>query len=248
MATWDDVFIDMHPSQKPDETEVIPPLGQGRGKPTKDITCIALPKAALKITKEKQPIPWSTSGRGRASLVKARALTASPPIRRPGEKVVKQPSSIFNPQESFPPLSASCVTASLPKWHREKTLAKSNKGNTSTAATRVSAGEGIRSSTAPWVVTEIKGDLLASSDGSDIIIIENFPKTITEKDLVELISRYGDVLACTLEKDKHGRSLGTAVVRMESRSACERILSKFNGEEYPGAKEPMVCRLLMDDL
>ena len=96
MATWDDVFIDMHPSQKPDETEVIPALGQGRGKPTKDITCIALPKAALKITKDKQPIPWSTSGRGRASLVKARALTASSPIRRPGEKVVKQPSSIFN--------------------------------------------------------------------------------------------------------------------------------------------------------
>ena len=96
MATWDDVFIDVHSSQKPDETEVIPALGQGRGKPTKDITCIALPKAALEITKEKQSIPWTTSGRGRASLVKARALTASPPIRRPGEKVDKQPSNIFN--------------------------------------------------------------------------------------------------------------------------------------------------------
>ena len=30
---------------------------------------------------------------------------------------------------------------------------------------------------------------------------------------MELISRYSDVLACTLEKDKHGRSVGTAVVR-----------------------------------
>ena len=30
-------------------------------------------------------------------------------------------------------------------------------------------------------LTVIQGDLLASSDGSDVIIIENFPKTITEK-------------------------------------------------------------------
>lgn len=30
---------------------------------------------------------------------------------------------------------------------------------------------------------------------------------------MELISRYSDVLACTLEKDKHGRSVGTAMVR-----------------------------------
>ena len=35
-------------------------------------------------------------------------------------------------------------------------------------------------------LTVIQGDLLASSDGSDVIIIEKFPKTITEKVCGEL--------------------------------------------------------------
>ena len=97
--TWDqDFFIDVLSSKKAEETEVIPALGQGRGKPAKDITSIALPKAALGI-KEKntaQAHP-NACGRGRASVVKARAaLTDSPPVRRPGQKLDKPPSSIFN--------------------------------------------------------------------------------------------------------------------------------------------------------
>lgn len=96
--TWDqDFFIDVLSSKKAEETEVIPALGQGRGKPSKDITSIALPKAALGM-KEKNTAQThaNTCGRGRASVVKARALTDSPPVRRPGQKVDKPPSSIFN--------------------------------------------------------------------------------------------------------------------------------------------------------
>lgn len=98
--TWDqDFFIDVHSSKKPEETELIPALGHGRGKPTKDITSIALPKAALGIPKEKnteQTAQASAAGRGRASVMKARALTDSPPVRRPGQKNEKPQSSILN--------------------------------------------------------------------------------------------------------------------------------------------------------
>lgn len=85
--TWDsDFFIDAHSSKMPEETELIPAVGQGRGKPLKDIASLTLPKAALGITKEKNTAQAPATGRGRASVMKARALTDSPPIRRPGEK------------------------------------------------------------------------------------------------------------------------------------------------------------------
>ena len=55
--------------------------------------------------------------------------------------------------------------------------------------------------------------------------------------MVELISRYSDVLACTLEKDKHGRSVGTAVVRSALRVFSLMIvyvmMMQENYEEKP---------------
>ena len=61
--TWDqDFFIDVHASKKPEETELIPALGQGRGKPPKDISSIALPRAALGITKEKKTAQAPVTG------------------------------------------------------------------------------------------------------------------------------------------------------------------------------------------
>jgi len=65
--------------------------------------------------------------------------------------------------------------------------------------------------------------------------------------LVDLFKPYGDVLACVIERDSNGISLGTSFIRMESRSACEWIINTFSGEEYPGASEPMVCRFLIKD-
>ena len=91
----EDLFTDVHSSKEPDKTELIAALGEGRVKPTKDptkdVTCIALPKAALGITKEKQfDSQGSSTGRERASLMKARALSDSPPARRSGEKLERQ--------------------------------------------------------------------------------------------------------------------------------------------------------------
>ena len=48
----EDLFTDVDSSKEPDKTELIATLGEGRVKPTKDVTCVALPKAALGITKE----------------------------------------------------------------------------------------------------------------------------------------------------------------------------------------------------
>ena len=87
----EDLFTDVHSSKEPDKTELIAALGEGRVKPTKDVTCAALPKAALGITKEKQfDSQGSSTGRERVSLMKARALSDSPPARRSGEKLERQ--------------------------------------------------------------------------------------------------------------------------------------------------------------
>ena len=60
---------------------------------------------------------------------------------------------------------------------------------------------------------------------------------------MELISRYSDVLACTLEKDKHGRSGGTAVVRSALRVFSSMIvhvmMKQENCEEKPVYFQPM---------
>ena len=95
--TWDsDFFIDAHSSKMPEETKLIPAVGQGRGKPLKDIASLTLPKAALGITKEKNSVQAPATGRGRATIMKARALTDSPPIRRPGEKTTTAPNTVIN--------------------------------------------------------------------------------------------------------------------------------------------------------
>ena len=80
----------------PEETELIPAVGQGRGKPPKDVGSLTLPKAALGITKEKNPAQAPATGRGRASVMNARALTDSPPVRRPGEKTTTKPASVID--------------------------------------------------------------------------------------------------------------------------------------------------------
>ena len=60
---------------------------------------------------------------------------------------------------------------------------------------------------------------------------------------MELISRYNDVLACTLEKAKHGRSVGTAVVRSVLRVFSLTIvyvmMMQENYEEKPVYFQPM---------
>lgn len=95
--TWDaDFFIDAHSSKMPEETELIPAVGQGRGKPLKGIASLTLPKAALGITKDKYTAQAPATGRGRASVMKARALTDSPPIRRPGEKTTTTRTSVID--------------------------------------------------------------------------------------------------------------------------------------------------------
>lgn len=95
--TWDsDFFIDAHSSKMPEETKLIPAVGQGRGKPLKDIASLTLPKAAFGITKEKNSVQAPATGRGRATIMKARALTDSPPIRRPGEKAATASTTVIN--------------------------------------------------------------------------------------------------------------------------------------------------------
>ncbi|PFX17781.1 Protein alan shepard [Stylophora pistillata] len=185
--TWDaDYYIDAHTSKMPEETEPIPAVGHGRGKPAKDVASLNLPKAALGITKDKNTAQAPATGRGRASVMKARALTDLSPIRRPGEK---------------------------------KT----------TAATSV-----------------IEEDLSSLSDGSDVIIIENFPPNIKEQDLIDLFDPYGDVLSCMIDRDGKGISQGTSLIRMESRTVCEWIVNTFSGEVYPGQKKFTVLKWMSD--
>jgi len=230
----------------PEETELIPAVGQGRGKPLKDIASLTLPKAALGITKEKNTAQAPATGRGRASVMKARALTDLPPIRRPGEKTTTTRTTVVDRLESFPPLSATNPDPPSPKWVKEQTKSKPVTGTAPQTATNSSVDEPVSNSTLPGVSKRMQEDLL-SADGSDVIIIENFPSTINEQDLVDLFKPYGDVLACVIERDSQGISLGTSLIRMESRNACEWIINTFSGEEYPGGGKPMACRFLTDE-
>ena len=94
--TWDaEYYIDAHTSKMPEETEPIPAVGHGRGKPAKDVASLSLPKAALEITKDKNTAQAPAIGRGRANVMKARALTDSPPIRKPGEKKATADTSVI---------------------------------------------------------------------------------------------------------------------------------------------------------
>lgn len=231
--TWDaDYYIDAHTSKMPEETEPIPAVGHGRGKPAKDVASLNLPKAALGITKDKNTAHAPATGRGRASVMKARALTDLSPIRRPGEKKTTAATSVIEQLESFPPLSAACPNKS-----------RSSKQNTEQPPSRTLVNNPVLNYTSP---APSKEDLSSLSDGSDVIIIENFPPNIKEQDLIDLFDPYGDVLSCMIDRDGKGISQGTSLIRMESRTACEWIVNTFSGEVYPGASEPMVCRFLTE--
>ena len=94
--TWDaEYYIDAHTSKMPEETEPIPAVGQGRGKPAKDVASLSLPMSALEITNDKNTAQAPAIGRGRANVMKARALTDSPPIRKPGEKKKTADTSVI---------------------------------------------------------------------------------------------------------------------------------------------------------
>ena len=88
--TWNDnYFFEVHASKKPEEADIIPALGQGRGKPLKDVASLSLPKVALKSKAEKHDLKefaQGVSGTGRGQVLKERALSHLSRARRPGER------------------------------------------------------------------------------------------------------------------------------------------------------------------
>jgi RNA recognition motif-containing protein len=67
--------------------------------------------------------------------------------------------------------------------------------------------------------------------------IFNLPTTITEHEVQELVSPYGEVTQVHLLQDKHtGMNDGTAYVMMTSQEDSEQAILALDGTDYRGYK------------
>jgi RNA recognition motif-containing protein len=67
------------------------------------------------------------------------------------------------------------------------------------------------------------------------IYIANLSYSVTEKDIVEVFSEYGEVKQVTIPTDREtGRGRGFAFVEMGSPAEEEQAITKLNGAEWMG--------------
>ncbi len=72
------------------------------------------------------------------------------------------------------------------------------------------------------------------------LFIGNLPYNITESEVLELFSQYGEVVATNLILDRYsGRSKGFAFVEMATRSEGHRAMETLNKQEYKNRE--LVC-------
>ncbi|XP_035788675.1 protein alan shepard-like isoform X3 [Anopheles albimanus] len=74
------------------------------------------------------------------------------------------------------------------------------------------------------------------------LYIANLPLNYKETDVENLLSKYGQVISTRILRDQNAQSKGVGFARMESRDKCEQIIQMFNGNQLPGAKEPLLVK------
>ncbi|XP_059217211.1 protein alan shepard isoform X1 [Stomoxys calcitrans] len=74
------------------------------------------------------------------------------------------------------------------------------------------------------------------------LYIANLPPCFKETDLEGMLSKYGQVVSTRILRDAQMNSKGVGFARMESREKCEQIISIFNGQIIPGAKDPLLVK------
>jgi len=67
-----------------------------------------------------------------------------------------------------------------------------------------------------------------------VVRCANLPYDVLEKDLRELFSSVGKVVACQVQYDASGRSTGKATVEVSARRAAERAVERFHDATIDG--------------
>ncbi|ELU02931.1 hypothetical protein CAPTEDRAFT_154976 [Capitella teleta] len=75
------------------------------------------------------------------------------------------------------------------------------------------------------------------------LYIANLPVYMTETNLEEMFSPFGQVISTRILRDNQGHSRGVGFARMESKDKCEQIIQTFNGQKIPGHMEPLTVKL-----
>ena len=66
------------------------------------------------------------------------------------------------------------------------------------------------------------------------LYIANLPHYMTENDLEQMFTRFGQVISTRILRDNNGISRGVGFCRMDSKDKCDQIIKAFNGTCLPG--------------
>uniref|UniRef100_A0A8C7HQ38 ELAV-like protein n=1 Tax=Oncorhynchus kisutch TaxID=8019 RepID=A0A8C7HQ38_ONCKI len=84
-----------------------------------------------------------------------------------------------------------------------------------------------------------------SSDGikDANLYISGLPKTMTQKDVEDMFTRYGRIINSRVLVDQaSGLSRGVAFIRFDKRAEAEDAIKDLNGQKPPGASEPITVK------
>ncbi|KAM9480590.1 ELAV-like protein 1-B isoform 1-T3 [Salvelinus alpinus] len=84
-----------------------------------------------------------------------------------------------------------------------------------------------------------------SSDGikDANLYISGLPKTMTQKDVEDMFTRYGQIINSRVLVDQaSGLSRGVAFIRFDKRAEAEDAIKDLNGQKPPGASEPITVK------
>uniref|UniRef100_A0A673L5Q6 ELAV-like protein n=1 Tax=Sinocyclocheilus rhinocerous TaxID=307959 RepID=A0A673L5Q6_9TELE len=75
------------------------------------------------------------------------------------------------------------------------------------------------------------------------LYISGLPKTMTQKDVEEMFTRYGRIINSRVLVDQaSGLSRGVAFIRFDKRAEAEDAIKDLNGQKPPGAAEPITVK------
>uniref|UniRef100_A0A2K5F2D4 ELAV-like protein n=1 Tax=Aotus nancymaae TaxID=37293 RepID=A0A2K5F2D4_AOTNA len=77
------------------------------------------------------------------------------------------------------------------------------------------------------------------------LYISGLPRTMTQKDVEDMFSRFGRIInsrACIDQPGGKSLSRGVAFIRFDKRSEAEEAITSFNGHKPPGSSEPITVK------
>jgi len=74
------------------------------------------------------------------------------------------------------------------------------------------------------------------------LYIANLPIHLSESDLEQMFTPFGQVISTRILRDQSSVSRGVGFARMESKEKCEQIIQHFQGKYLQGFKEPLTVK------